>query len=155
MNTQILTWAAFFKRRFTEKLHVMELTRNSPKLTALDLIKPRTEFGWSLYNCNEDIVWITEFLLEGEETKQNKPKKPYNKTGVDYLKGGGGSEEVRGGYSCWLMQCSTCIFSHRPGKLLQASEIHPPAQNSPTPTKSCWVPICIFEDWQLDFKLVP
>lgn len=65
MKTQTLTWAALFRRRsFTEKHHVMELTRNSPELTTLDLIKPRTEFGQSLHSRSEATVWITELLLK-------------------------------------------------------------------------------------------
>ena len=87
----------------------MELARNSPELTALDLIKPRTELGQSLHSCNEDIVWITESPLKDDMYGVKK-------TGIDYLKGEEENEEVRGGYSCWLVQCSTCIFSYTQGK---------------------------------------
>ena len=79
MKTQILKWAGLFWRRsFTEKHHVMELTRSSPELTTLDLIKPRTEFGRSLHSCNKDTVWITEFLLKEDMygVKKNRHKLP-------------------------------------------------------------------------------
>lgn len=71
----------------------MELTRNSSELTVLDLIKPRTEFGWCLHSCHENIVCITEFLLQEDMYRVKKP-------GIDNLQGGEESEKVGGGYSC-------------------------------------------------------